>query len=212
MYANYNPVFKYRVDDMVPGFSAMADGAADLYVGMLDYFHSKLGIPVKYSKEGKAYLEEILKGESAESSFPQNKKTPMNDAGSKKESDEDTGIVEKSGDGKTSIGKLEADEGMDEGDDQRINVVTKATKEDQVAVFNSGGSSSQPFPAVSGTEVAAGTSPAPVVEGTPQSPKKDMSASLPVATPSGSDNVGGASRSETEDVAGPVLDVSTLFV
>ena len=36
VYANYDPVFKNRLDQYIPGFGSLADSAADMYVGVVD--------------------------------------------------------------------------------------------------------------------------------------------------------------------------------
>ena len=47
VYANYDAVFKNKVDDKVPRFSEVVDKAADLWVNASDNFSTRPGIPVK---------------------------------------------------------------------------------------------------------------------------------------------------------------------
>lgn len=53
-YGNYNPVFRNRVDQIVPGFGALSDKAADVWVNVTDYFNPK---PVGTKKKDELVIE-----------------------------------------------------------------------------------------------------------------------------------------------------------
>ena len=81
-YANYNPVFKNRVNETIPGFSALVDEAADVYVSIKDYFNPKpLQKKVDLVRE---YNEGKSKGYPAQPRMTQHNKTSGQEGGSRK--------------------------------------------------------------------------------------------------------------------------------
>lgn len=56
VYANYDPVFRNKVDEKIPGFASCSDKASDVWVDMTDYFNPKPG-DHKKKEEGKFVYE-----------------------------------------------------------------------------------------------------------------------------------------------------------
>ena len=70
-YANYDPVFRNKVDDIVPGFSQLSNKVADLWV---DVFSTNLW--VKKSDNGEAKMTTIIKSRSLEKTRDSEKTSP----------------------------------------------------------------------------------------------------------------------------------------
>lgn len=114
-YGNYNPVFKNQMNEIIPGFSAWVDKAADLWVDVIDYFNPKSPGSVNKSKSGndnlvfeynkaKARLEELKKSDTPKGASTSGK------VESRKEQKIDSDRAEKENKKSSAVGKNKSGE------------------------------------------------------------------------------------------------------
>lgn len=60
VYANYDPVFKNRVNEYVPGFAQLADTAADLIVNRMDSIYPHGGMTGDQSRVGRVKVGRVF--------------------------------------------------------------------------------------------------------------------------------------------------------